>query len=507
MKKLFSRYFYDDLNVERLTTASLSELAEKADKIRIVSAYYSNSFFINFFARIPKTGRKKCNIILILNGFAGFRLKNQSDELAELEIKLRDFGFENIQIYLNVKTSLFHSKLYCFHTDTGVHWFIGSANASEAAFTQNEEILFHFTNEDSAFQVYLEQVVKSSIDYRIIEEMAVDTIIKFWRTGLIYYKPNAIIQFTFSRLMIPSWVKQELTQNQSPPPYANPGEPWGPFNLKLALGFKDEDEKIQARHVSWSIETCFGYWVPSIYKQKLDEKISEVSKRKNIVFRNIVSKIEEYGNENLAKKFEEYILSVKSKLDTIYSSYKWEKNDRIVVKIDDEYYIGTITKIKQINIDIQFDDGDFLTRRKDHLSIAGVGKRRKRKSAIPENEKNNWLIKAFWRPQENLSDQFQTFVDKLIRRLKDENHMERASSPLISSTMPEIWSDPIALDEFSESFFEYVSFRLNLPKKPLVIKSLQQNCDLEESDTWEDIKRKIEKHIIDHGWGVDDWLK
>ena len=32
---------------------------------------------------------------------------------------------------------------------------------------------------------------------------------------------------------------------------------------------------------------------------------------------------------------------------------------------------------------------------------------------------------------------------------KDKRHVKRASSPLGSSTVPEIWSDPVALDEFT----------------------------------------------------------
>ena len=120
---------------------------------------------------------------------------------------------------------------------------------------------------------------------------------------------------------------------------------------------------------------------------------------------------------------------------------------------------------------------------------------------------NNWLRKEFWRPPESFTKQFETFVDKLFSRLKDKRHVERASFPLVSSTMPEIWSDPVAWDEFSESFFEYISYRVNMTSTPLVIKSIQENCDLKEGDDWKDVRGKMEKHISQYGWSDDNWIK
>ena len=507
MNRLYSRRYYDGLNVKQLSIESLSEIAKQANHIAILSAYYSTTFLYNFFSAVPQHTRIKCKISIILNGFAGFRLEKQKEDLENFEEKLQDLNYKDIRIYLNTDSPLFHSKLYCFHTKNDIHWLIGSANASDSAFAQNEEILFHFTNPNAPFEAYLEEVINNSVLYKDIDDIDINCMVKFWRTGLIYYKPNANIQFTFSRLKIPSWVKKELAQNQNPPPYSNPGEPWGPFNLKLALGFEDEEEKIQARHNPWSIETCFGYWVPSIYKERLDQKIDEASERKSDIFQKISDKMKKFGEENIIDQFNKYISTIKNNLDSIYSNYKWQINDRIIVKYDDEYYSGTITKVKKASIDVSFDDGDTDTIKKNSITIAGLGKKRKRKKGIPENELTNYLKKEFWRPPEILHEQFKKFIDKVSNRLKDERHVKRASSPLVPSTMPEIWSDPVALDEFSESFFEYISYRLNMTSKPLIIKSLQLHCELEEGDDWEDIRDKMEEYINQNGWPNDNWLE
>lgn len=506
MNELYSRRYYDDLSVKKLSIDSLAEIAKQANHITILSAYYSTTFLYKFFSLVPKKTRTKCEISIILNGFAGFRLEEQREDLESLEEDLQNLEYKSIKIYLNTDSPLFHSKLYCFHTKNNSHWFIGSANASDSAFAQNEEILLHFTSPYAPFEHYLKKVIQNSVYYKNIEDIDINCMVKFWRTGLIYYKPNANIQFTFSRLKIPNWVKKELTQNQNPPPYSNPGEPWGPFNIKLALGFEDEEEKIQARHNPWSIETCFGYWVPFTYKERLDQKIDEASDRKSDIFQEILEEMEEVGEEKFLGKFNDYILAIKNNLDSIYSNYKWKINDRIIVKYDNEYYKGTIIKVKKANIDISFDDGDTDTIRKDSIRIAGLGKKKERKKGIPENELTSHLKKEFWRPPEILHEQFKKFADRVANRLRDERHVERASSPLIPSTMPEIWSDSIALDEFSESFFEYISYRLNMSSKPLIIRLLQLHCKLEEGDDWEDIGDKIEEHINQNGWPNDNWL-
>lgn len=91
--------------------------------------------------------------------------------------------------------------------------------------------------------------------------------------------------------------------------------------------------------------------------------------------------------------------------------------------------------------------------------------------------------------------------------MRDERHVERASAPLVPATMPEIWNDPIASDQFSDSFFEYISYRLNMPSKPLIVKSIQKNCGLEEGDDLNDIRNKIEHYILHNGWSDDNWLE
>ena len=281
MSKLFSCNFYNESNIGKLTLNSFTKNALEADQITIISAYYSIEFFNTLFQAIPSQKRNKCEICFVLNGFGGFRLEEQKKELKELEFKLKMLGYKTINIYLNTSSSLFHTKLYMFKSKNKTNWFIGSANSSLSAFSNNEEILLQSSKEHNDFHEYIKSVIQKSYRYDEIEDLNVNNMVKFWRTGSIYYKPNANIQFTFSILKVPNWVNSELSQLESMPPFSNPGETLGPFNLKLALEIQESHKvSVQARHNQWSIETCFGYWVPSQYRDKLDERINLASQDK-----------------------------------------------------------------------------------------------------------------------------------------------------------------------------------------------------------------------------------
>ena len=423
-----------------------------------------------------------------------------------LELKLRDLGYKKINIYLNTGSSLFHTKLYRFKLANEVNWFIGSANSSFSAFNSNEEILLQSSKKHKDFEQYIEQVINESYRYDEIEDSNINSMVKFWRTGLIYYKPNANIQFTFSILKIPNWVKKELSQLKNMPPFATPGEPLGPFNLKLALGFQESDEPTaQARHNSWSIETCYGYWVPSQYKDKLDQKITNVSHDKLKKLKYILSKMEECGENFIFDQFHKYIQVVKLNLNAIYANYKWNSGDRIVVRCESDYYNGTVVKCGTKKMDIKFDDGDSDTIRKEDISIAGVGKKRKRKKGFSIQVLKSYLSKEFWRPPENSNFLFKAFVTRIFKRLNDERYINRSCVPFISSSMPEIWSDSVAKDDFSESFFEYISFKINMDSKPLVVKSFIDKCNLQKGDDLEDVQEKIESYINQYGWDDENW--
>lgn len=508
--KFYSHKYYEKMIQPFNKEIFFNFSKRKIHHITILSTHNTNTIMKDrLFKLIPKEVRKLCKIKLIFSSFDGFRLSCQRKELLELQTSLYNLGYNEIKIFLNYDIPTFCTKLYYFEDENEdkSFWLISSVDIFSPMFDQSEGILLKLNGDyNNIFLPYIDKILKHSTLINRFNKPTINSIIKFWRTGVLYYKPNANIQFTFSRLRIPEWVLKILMNDLDPPAGTEYSEPWGPFNIKIALEIEIEKEGTQVRHKPWSIETCFGYWVPFKYKEPLDNKIADVIKTNKSNYNYVLERMEAL-EEYLYEQFDTYIQEVESALKSIYHSYLWEVDERIVVKFDEKFFIGTVTQVGD-TIHIKLDNGlniemGIVSQDKD---IIGVGKNRKSMNHIPNKQLSKWLIKEFWYPPENINEQFKKFVEKLFKKLRNEQYVERASSPLIPTTMPELWFDTVALDEFSQSFYEYIASRVNIPSKPKIIKSLQKKCNFENiDDYWEDIKEIIEDYINENGWTDENW--
>lgn len=317
--EIYSTIYHDKEKeiIGRLTQETITTEVKRAVRISIVSAYYSIKYLREILTKVNKTLRKNCILELVFNGFSGERLECQKNELVKLKKDLEGFGFrnKNISILLNRKTTLFHTKLYFITNDNGSLWFSGSANASIAAFDTNEEILIKVTTKIRDVKQYIARVKMASIAIEDINisNMKESNIIGFFRTGSIYFKPNNQISFTFSELNLPDWVEKKLAEARERPTYTNQGKAWGAYNLKLSLLLNEDDEteqKSQLRLKPWSVETCFGHWVPNKYRHIVDLSIKEKagsSKAKLINIRNLLL---ERGIDSLVSDYKSYLSDV-----------------------------------------------------------------------------------------------------------------------------------------------------------------------------------------------------
>ena len=437
--KLYSTFYFESDGCEELCEDAILSKIKYALNITILSAYYSISFLKLLFKTVVKSKRKECIVKLVFNGFAGNRLKKQKDELLELIKYLKKIGYSNIKIYLNTETALFHSKLYRFETKGKTIWFIGSANASEPAFNSNEEILLAIHGKQSRFEQYVEEVVDDSVEINKVREPKIENLISFWRTGLIYFKPNTQIQFTFNELNMDEDVKEILNNLDSRPRNTNPGTAWGAYNIKRALGLlgagndNDADNKKKSRVIAsrWSVETCYGYWVPTKYSYLLDQSIFKAGSIKEDNIHKVIERLEDFGKDKLVADYRGYL-----------------------------------------------DD------------VIGI---------LEENEID-------WRPDDDLPEKFDNFLSKVTSRLYNPKHIERASRPLISTDMPEIWSDSVATEDFSDTFFEYLEYKNRVPSNSLILFSLRQALKLKTNNDAETINDKLVKYLEKNGWSDNKWL-
>ncbi|XCN74314.1 MAG: phospholipase D family protein [Candidatus Electrothrix aestuarii] len=409
--------------------------AKKSIKIKILTAYYSASFIKSFFKDISKEKRKTCGITLVVNGFSGKRLKEQVKELTRIKKDFNLWGFKKSSIYINYENTLFHTKLYQFVKTTGNIWFLGSANASEIAFSGNEELLVKIGAKRADLERYVDSVISNSIEISKFKPPKINNLINFLKSGTIYFKPNTQIQFTFNELNMPDDVIEELgnLDKTERPRDTNPGVLWGAYNVKRALGMQNSKQKRKIVSTSrFAIETCFGYWVPSTYSKDLDAQIKASGANKRNEIESARDKLEEVGVYEMIEKFDLYLQDV--------------------VKI------------------------------------------------LNEND-------VEWRPAQNLSDKFKTFVQNLQKRLETPKQIERASDPFISSYLPEIWNDPISKEDFFDSFFDYIEYKIKQSSPPLIVRSLKKNFSLDPSNTSKEIRNKMEKQLKKDGWSEDQWVQ
>ncbi len=451
MTKLLSTHYFDDSHVNKLCKKELFTQLEYAQHIVILTPYYSVSFLLSLFESVTESYRGNCQVYIVVNGFMGKALQKHIEELSKLKADIFNLGYRNTCILFNMKTTLFHTKLYRFQINNEAIWFIGSANASEAAFESNEEILLHIIGDTDGLLSYVNAVIEDSImleNCNININESVNSLVSFWRTGLIYFQPNTQIQFTFSGLNIPNDIKECLSKFDDRPRHAEPATPWKGYNIKKAIGVeenKDEEKNGEKNGTKisitrWSVETSLGYWVPSYYAPKLDKKINEKGKDKKDKLLDIIKKLEVFGHDNLVNDYKGYI--------------------------DD-----TINIMERRNI--------------------------------------------FWRSYTQFSEQinnapakFDRFLKRLKKRLKDPKQIERAIQPFTSTKMPEIWwADPADEEIFCDTFFEYISYTIRRSSNSLTVFSFKRALSLEIDDDADTIKAKMKKFLRKNGWSDERWLK
>lgn len=326
--KFYSNNYYtkketNERKIEKISTHIFDADFQNAERIAILSAYYSRVFFEDLFLKVKEENRASCRIILILNGLQGKRQKDQISELKVLVSNLKEMGFKEVEIYINMKSPLFHTKLYYVdsleETEEKSYWFMGSANASFNAFRKNEEFILKSSSNIKNIQNYISKVKKKSNSIDTIEniDIKVKDLINFFKTGSIYFKPKKQISFTFSELNLPHNIERKLMEGDQPQPrHTNSGKPWGAYNLKLNLSLESEanEDKQRINFTPYAIETCYGYWVPESYINYIEDQINKKSIKKKKEFKNILNALEKKGVKNIVRGFKEYIEDIKKRL-------------------------------------------------------------------------------------------------------------------------------------------------------------------------------------------------
>lgn len=436
-------------SIDKLSPPWMINYIAGADHIAIAAGFYD----IEFVEMLLLKHRSVQSVRLMFNGLGGSRLALQHDELGELERKLRKVG-RSVDIRLKFAPGMFHSKLFLVTERGSTRALVGSANATTAAFSRNEEILVALADAGALVQ-YFDTAWDGASKLDAID-VAAKSLIAFFRTGILYFKPTASLATTLNpfRELIKSMLPEDRALLGAVElPHADQETGIGAFNLKLAIGRSELDDDqdspddeaispnaVQATRASikpWAIETCFGYWVPSKLNDDLVRKLDEVGEQKKRRWEAFRDQLRAISDEELSQKYREYLDAVRIALTKIPNLQR---------------YLAEL--------------------RRDPFK----------------------------------EDIFNQFLAQVIKHLDDPRRIERLSLPFTPGAIPEIWDDALAYEDFSRTFFDYLDLVARREDyRPTVPSAILKVLNFSESPGGDQLLEQFEEYLENNGWNDDNW--
>lgn len=431
------------VNLERLSDSWMRSQLVGAEHVSIAAGFYDCDFLLRLFHK----NRTVKSIRLLFNGLGGKRLASQHDELQKLQRQLSSIA-PNTEVRLAFAPGLFHTKLFLITKKDATLAIIGSANATSAAFdeSRNEEILVTLTD-SKTLSDYFESAWIADRTKRLGElETAARSLVAFFRTGVLYFKPVVTLSLSinpFSKLLKSLAPEQRALLSGVKLPYADQEAGIGAFNLRLAVsGSPDtldggEDFEVeegnngasQARIKPWSVETCFGYWVPSELDRSWTASLEEASAEKRASWGEFRQLLLNSTEAQLELSFQQYVSAVERVLDTLPNRPEYSVDEAI----------------------------------------------------------------------------FRKFHARILLNLEDPRRFERLVSPFTSGSIPEIWDDAPAYEDFQTTFFDYLSQISGNGHKPRVPKTILKKLGVEGPTSGDELRSSLEEYLRTTGWENKDW--
>ena len=435
--------------VHRLDVGELQKDAQSANRTTVISAYYET----RTLERVLGASRGETRVIL--NGLGGHRLKAQVVELEALQAALRTPS-RKVEIRLGFWGGGVHTKLYLFeNVDESVVW-LGSANATSAGLLgHNEEVLARIAPAPPSVTAYAKGAwgrARRLADCRA----PVNSLTAFYRTGMLYYKPYALLQKTFNpfaRLMslLPIEEREKISAFSSP--FAETEVGIGAFSIDLVLasdsdwrerpGTEGEQHDDRQGGVSeerllfrqYAVETCYGYWVSEKYVDTVDAMLESVARTKSVELQLLAEWLDH-------------------REDFIVDAYR-----------------------------------RYLSTAKDTMDSRGVAWRK-------------YADEALFVDTEPVRNRIASLVDKL----SDEKRCKRYCQAYVSSEVPEFWQDATATKAFESSFFESLAASSSAGRRPRAAKAILDAIGSYGEEA-EAIREKLEARLAADNWYEEEFLQ
>ena len=423
----------------------LRQDGKDAKQTTVISAYYS----VDTLKRLLGDCRRSVRVIL--NGLGGRRLQAQVEELEGLQKALRAHSRKS-EVRLDFADGVYHTKLYLFEkADQPVAW-LGSANATAAGLSgHNEELLARLSPAPSVVLEFAERAWCRAFELEACRA-PVCSLTAFYRTGMLYYKPYALMQKTFNpfrRLMarLPQAERDKITAFSSD--FAEVEVGIGAFSIDRVLerdpqreiegnvkGAQREDSNGERLHFrQYAVETCYGYWVSEKYVDEVDALLESASQSKSATLQRLREWLVR-REEFIVEAYQTYLATARETMDS--RGVAWRKHG------DPQLFADTEPVRKQIR--------------------------------------------------------------SLVDKLSDEKRFKRYCQAYVSSEVPELWQDSTALEAFESSFFEWLAACSSGRRRPKAAVAILDAIGAYDEEA-EAIRAKLAKQLADPEWYKSSFKK
>ena len=252
------------------------------------------------------------------------------------------------EIKLGFSGGVFHTKLYLFENVRGAVSWLGSANATSAGLEgHNEEILVRISPAPSGVIAYAQRAwaeARQLGDCRV----PVNSLTAFFRTGMLYYKPYALLSKTFNPFKplmtsLPPEERNKISAFRSE--FAEEEGGIGAFSIDRVLKrdleywaavgteawqHKQSDvsngNRLQFRQ--YAVETCYGYWVSEKYEDTVDSMLEQASKIKLMELQHLRDWLRR-REEFIVEAFASYLETARETMDSQDVDWKGHADSRV----------------------------------------------------------------------------------------------------------------------------------------------------------------------------------
>lgn len=443
-------YDYDDYPINQLSKDSIwPEKNKKITRCIVISAYTDCEWIDGIVDYIEGNRNKKgVEFRLYLDYFASkfSVLEKIKERLIEINNKIRKID-PNGGIFLIKKFQLFHSKIIITETEKLCKVIVGSINFTQKAFEKNEEIaLVDYFNDPKNYPHYTWQIEHYIEKLNIIAENVSEideseehySLRSRMMDGVLYWKNSEYKPFSFNLGLSTSLlnkISKFFNSNENSPL----DKYWNrvyPSTLPVSKLFKNNFDKDlngkQGEKVKWkylSLETPYGYWVPREYVELVEKSISRQSTKTE-------------------KKLKAFCRDIKD-------------SEKVIVTNFNEFYNALTyecSKVKKLD-------------RKDSNAIISMKPRwnewfdrlKKKIGVLDEKNKSPKEIEEIKRLSEK-------FLERLYRSYNQES-------------VPDIWNDEIAIQEFEDNIVDCIRFSGQCKdSKPWIVKQIMRKKEHTDSD-------------------------